>query len=242
MKRIWVAIGDFLKKDYFKYIILLILTLLSLWAILAIQFGKLPVVNTYYEDSTVTSLNTSLLTLSYSYIAALVFYLVTIELPAAQRKINLNSIIKRRVSEISRGIRDILLEFSRGTKLGFDVHDTTTTKAILQSKDWMAVVPHIQMYRNITVTYLRYMNAVGDNMKSQISNLIARYHNVLTPSQLVEMENLSDSQFLHQIEFLNSIANIQMADEGRDSLIDDFIEMQKQYMRVEKEFGITIHE
>lgn len=238
MKQILIAIGNFLKKDYFKYIVLLILTLLSLWAIFAIQFGKLPVVNTSFEDNTIASLNTALLTLSYSYIAALVFYLVTIEIPAAQRKIKLNSIIKRRVAEISRGMRDILLEFSRGTKLGFDVHDTSNTKAILQSKDWMAIVPHIQMYRNITVTYLRYMNAVGDNMKSQISNLIARYHSELSPSQLVELENLSDAQFLHQIEFLNSIANIQLADEGRDSLIDDFVEMQKQYMKVEKEFGI----
>ena len=240
MKQILIAIGNFLRKDYFKYIVLLILTLLSLWAILAVQFGKLPVVDTNYEDNTIASLNTALLTLSYSYIAALVFYLVTIEIPAAQRKIKLNSIIKRRVAEISRGILDILLEFSRGTKLGFDVHDTSNTKAILQSKDWMAIVPHIKMYRNITVTYLRYMNAVGDNMKSQISNLIARYHSELSPSQLVELENLSDAQFLHQIEFLNSIANIQMSDEGRDSLIDDFIEMQKKYMQVEKELGIEI--
>lgn len=239
MKRIWIVIIEFLKKDNFKYIVLLILTLLSLWAILAIQFSQLPVVNTSYENNTVTSLNTALLTLSYSYIAALVFYLVTIEIPAVQRKIKLKSIIKRRVAEISSGLRDILLEFSRGTKLGFDVHDTTNTKAILQSKDWMTMVPHIQMYRNLTITYLRYMNAVGDNMKSQISNLIARYHSELTPSQLVELENLSDAQFLHQIEFLNSIANIQMSNEGRDSLIDDFIEMQKQYVRVEKEFGIT---
>ena len=217
---------------------LIILFLLSLWAILAIQFHWIPLVKTSFDDETILSLNTALLTLSYSYIAALVFYLVTIEIPTVQRKLKLNSIIRKRVRNISRGMRDILLEFSRGTKLGFDVHDTINTKAILQSKDWMAVVPHIQMYRNITVTYLRYMKAVGDNMQSQISNFIARYHGELTASQLVEIENLADAQFLHQIEFLNSIANIQIADEGRDSLIDEFIEMQEQYFRVEKEFGI----
>ena len=63
-------------------IILATLTALSAWAILSIQFHVIPVIKISLEEETVTALNSFLLTLAYSFIAALVFYLVTTTLPA----------------------------------------------------------------------------------------------------------------------------------------------------------------
>ncbi len=219
-------------------IIVGLLFILSCWSIIAIQFHKLPCVPTCMSVGTAKAMNTALLTLSYSYIAAFVFYLLTTVIPAMQRQHKLNAPIKKRVSEISRGIRDILLEFARDTNYKVDERDTTDTGAILRSKDWFAIVPMIQKYRHLSVTYIEYMKAAGNNVKSQIANIIARYHGDLTPNQLIELEALSDSQFFRTIDFICSIPNTTIADSGYSSLIDDFIALQNQYLKVEKEFGI----
>ena len=168
------------------------------------------------------------------------FYILTTVIPSLQRKQKLNAPIKKRVRELSRGIRDILLEFARGTNYIVDERNTTDTEAILRSKDWFAIVPMIQKYRHISVTYIEYMKAAGNNVKTQIANIISRYYGELTPNQLVELEALSDSQFFSTIEFICSIPNTTIVDSGYSSLIEDFITMQNQYLKVEKEFGISI--
>ena len=219
-------------------IILATLTALSAWAILSIQFHVIPVIKISLEEETVTALNSFLLTLAYSFIAALVFYLVTTTLPARQRRDKIDPVVKKKIDSIGRCIRDILLEFHRKTNHNYDVHDTTTTEVLLKSKDWFANVPMLQQYQNVQITYLKYMVVCGENMKKQISDLITKYHTEMTAAQLVELENLAESQFFHTVEFICSMHKNTIADSGYDSLIKDFIELQNQYMKVEKEFDI----
>lgn len=219
-------------------IALAVLFLLSLWAILSIQFHLIPVIRTSLSGDVVGALNSAYLTLSYSYIAALLFYLLTNVLPAKQRRDKLDAIIKRRVKGLGRCIRDILLEFSRDTNFKDEIHNTTDTEAILHSKDWFAEIPMMKKYHNRSITYLQYMNAVGNNLKSQISNLIMKYHGDMTADQLVELENLSDASFFHTIEFICSMPNTSIAESGYKSLINDFCDMQKQYLKVEAVFNI----
>ena len=229
-----------LRRVGFCDIIVGLLFLLSCWSIIAIQFHIIPYVPTCMSVERAGAMNTALLTLSYSYIAAFVFYILTTVIPSLQRKQKLNAPIIKRVRELSRGIRDILLEFARGTNYIVDERNTTDTEAILRSKDWFAIVPMIQKYRHISVTYIDYMKAAGNTVKTQIANIISRYYGELTPNQLVELEALSDSQFFSTIEFICSIPNTTIADSGYSSLIEDFIIMQNQYLKVEKAFGISI--
>jgi len=239
MKQTWLMIRDLPKKGYTMNVILVVLTMLSVWVIVAVQLHWLPLAGHCLSEETAQAVNTVLLTLSYSYIAALMFYLLTSVLPAKQRKNKLDPIIKGKVTKISRCIHDILLEFSRDTKLGHDVHDTTNTENILRSKNWMTVVPMILQYNQVNISYLKYMKVCGDNMKSQISDLIVKYHEEMTAEQLVELETLSSSQLFHMVDFLNTIPNSRIEDGGYASLIRDFIELQKQYMKVEKVFKIS---
>lgn len=221
------------KKHLIK-IILGALTFLSFWAILAIRFRLPLLIQTSMSDETVAATNEFLITLSYSYIAALVFYLVTNVLSAKQRRDKLEPIIKRKVYDIGRCIHDILLEFHRGTVYGHDVHNTADTEALLKSKDWFSVVQFILENHKIEVTYFEYMRCCGQNIKSQISDLITKYHSEMTAPQLVELENLSKASFFHTIDFVSTLPAIKEIDKA--SLIDDFIALQNQYMKVEKEF------
>ena len=236
MKQMWQKILNLLRKDIIKNVILAILFLISLCAILAVQFHRLPIIKCCITEETAQAANTVLLTLSYSYLAALVFYLVTSVLPAKQRRNKLKPIIERRIHQIGRCIRDILLEFSRDTDYGHDVHNIAKTEAILKSKDWFAHVPLLQKYNKVNLTYLQYMVKCGDLMNAQISDLINKYHEEMTAFQLVELENLSASQFFDTVGFICTIPDSQIS--SYSSLFNDFIEMQQQYLRVEKEFKI----
>lgn len=231
-------ICDYMKRESFKNVVLAFLTLLAMWVILAIQFHWIPVIKTCVSEETVNALNFFLLTLSYSYIAALVFYLVTCVLPSKRRKDILEPIINRKIQCIGRCIHDILLEFSRETDYDHDVHNTTNTDALLRSKDWFAIVQMINEVQKVSVTYLRLMQICGENMKSQISDLIIKYHAEMTASQLVELENLSDASFFNTIDFIGTIPGSSIAVSGYNSLISDFVKLQEQYLKVEKEFGI----
>lgn len=125
------SICDIAKRESFKDIILGIMFLFAAWAILAIQFQIIPVIRIRTGENTVNALNTLYLTLSYSFIAALVFYMVTQVLPVGRRKDILEPIIRRKIVDISRCIRNILLEFHRETKYEYDVHNTDDTEALL---------------------------------------------------------------------------------------------------------------
>ena len=229
-------IYDIAKRESFKDVILVIMFILAAWAIGAIQFQLIPVIQICSSSNTVNALNKLYLTLSYSFIAALVFYLVTQVFPARRRKDILEPIIRRKIVDVSRCIRDILLEFHRGTNYNYDVHNIDDTEALLRSKDWFSIVPFLQKYQKVPISYLSYMKVCGGNMKSQISDLIMKYNSVMSASQLLELENLYAASFFHTIEFISSMPGSSIADSGYTALINDFIALQKQYMRVEKEF------
>ena len=67
-----------------------------------------------------------------------------------------------------------------------------------------------------------------------------KYNSVMSASQLLELENLYAASFFNTIEFISSIPGSSIADSGYTSLINDFIALQKQYLKVEKEFGIAV--
>lgn len=233
-------ICDYMKRESFKNVVLAFLTLLAMWVIFAVQLHCPILVPSCFNDETTNAINIVLLTLSYSYIAALVFYLVTCVLPSKRRKDILEPIINRKIQRIGRCIRDILLEFSRKTDYGYDVHNTANTENLLRSKNWFAIVPMINEIQKVPITYLRLMQSQGENMKSQISDLIIKYHAEMTASQLVELENLSDASFFNTIDFICTIPGTSIAETGYNSLISDFIKLQEQFLKVEKEFGIYL--
>ncbi len=141
--------------------------LLSLWVILAVQFQLIPLICTNLDAGTSEALNAGLLNLSYSYIAALIFYVLTNVLSAKKRRNKLNGIIKQRILGIGRCIRDILLEFARDTQFKADIHDVDNTEAILKSKNWMITIPILQKYNKVNISYLRYMSIKGGRLNQR---------------------------------------------------------------------------
>lgn len=213
-------------------VIVLLVFLVSLYAVFQIRFGWFwPISKTDNADT----INSILEGLSYSYIAAYIFYLLTVKTPSFRRKEKLKPILQKRVGTIGRLMRDVLLEFTRGTAYQANVHDTEHTADILKSKNWDLIVPLIQQYRGVSITYFGYTNAMCSQVKECISDIIICYREDLSEDQIVALEQFRDISFFNLVSSLHSFPSITV-NGNADSLASEFVKMQKAYLQLEKEF------
>lgn len=220
----------------YKGWIMAFVAMICLYALLQIRMGMFwPVGNVDNPDSA----NIIVENISYSYIAAYVFYLLTVGIPNVTRKYKLKSIIQENVKNIgTKEIHSILLEFGRETGIKADYHDVEHTAYVLNSKNWDFVVPMILKYQGVSITYFQYMYRVCDCIKETISFVKNRFNNDLTINQLVALEELSEMKIFKTLDSLIKFPNMKV-DDGRKSLIEEFVEMQTKYLKVEALFGIS---
>ena len=208
---------------------------LCLYAVIQIRLGCLWYIGSIENAEAVNSIIEGL---SYSYIAAYLFYLLTSYLPERRRKMKLYVVIKDRVHKIGiDNIRNILFEFARDTGLNADYSDTQHTEEILKSKNWDDEVPIFRKYRGIRLSYFRYASSQCTDIKNRVADIVLRYKEVMTAEELVALEELSKEFFITQMESLSSYPSIKVND-GVDSLVSAFIDMQKKFLRVEQVFHI----
>ena len=209
--------------------------ILCLYAVIQIRVGCFWRVGSIDNAEAINSIIEGL---SYSYIAAYLFYILTSFLPAKRRKRMLSPIIRERVQRIgTKNIHSILLEFGRQTGLDYDYRKTEHTAEVLKSKDWDTIVPLIQQYNGISITYFRYCVAQSKAIKERVADIIIRYKEVLTEDELVVLEDFADMPFFSTVESLNAFPNMTV-NSGVDSLVGDFVKMQEKYLEMEKIFGI----
>ena len=215
--------------------IVLCICILCLYAVAQIRLGWFWNIGCVENAEAINSIIEGL---SYSYIAAYLFYILTTFLPAHRRKQMLNPIIRGKVQKIgTKNIHNILLEFGRGKKLGSGYRDTEHTVKILKSKNWDAIVPILKKYNGVSISYLHYVNLNCKEMKERVADVVIRYKEVLTEEELVALEDFTEMPFFNLVESLSSFPNMRVND-SVSSLIDDFVKLQKKYLEVEKVFGI----
>lgn len=217
--------------ECYDYIVLIIF-IMCMYAVFRIRLGWFwPIGNVYNVDAA----NSIIESISFSYIAASIFYLLTTKLPSFRRKKMLKPIIKDRIEYIGSLIKNVLSEFSKQTMYGADINDVEHTPEILRSKDWDTEVPTIKQYRKISISYFRYANAISTRVKDRVSDVIIRYRDDLTEDQIVALESFCNMSFFSTVNSLSSFPDIRVND-GVESLIKDFVEMQKKYLIIANEF------
>ena len=215
--------------------IVLAVCYICLYAVIQIRVGCFWFIGSVNNADAVNSIIEGL---SYSYIAAYLFYVLTSYLPERKRKKKLDVVIKDRVHKIGdANIRSILFEFARETGIDVDYSDTQHTEEILKSKNWDAEVPIFKQYNGVSISYFRYANLRCKDIKESVADIVLRYKEVMTAEELVALEELSKEFFIIQIESLCSYSNIKVND-GVDSLVSAFIDMQKKFLEVEQVFHI----
>lgn len=216
---------------------MLVIALICFYAILQIRLNCFwPI---WYIKNADT-LNSIIENFAFGYDAAYFFYLMTIEIPNALRRTKLKLIIKNNVRRIGlNDFRSVLLEFSRETNMKGDYHDIEQSKILLSSKNWDEIIPMIYKWEGVKITYFRYTSVVLNHIKDEVLSIIDRYKNELSLEQLVLLEELYEMVSNSIIISLSNHSNTRVND-GRISLIEDFIRIQNKYLDIEKAFGLEL--
>ncbi len=233
MKKLRQVICDFFYR--FCDTIVLGVCLICLYIIIQVKFDlPLYIGNSVFAEQ----INDILVNLSYSYIAAYLFYLMTSRLPLALRKRKIMPVIQKRVQEIGRrSIYYVLLEFSRDSNLNADYKSIENTAKLLESKHWTDEMPTVQRQFGIRINYLNYIHHQCDDLKERVSEILKRYKDEMTVEQITALEELTDMHLFRSVELFCSLPKI-VIEPGHNPFVDEYCDMHKKYLEVEKLFGI----
>ncbi len=142
------TIGDF----FYRYcqMILFGIFMVCIYIIVQVKFEIVPfLAYSVYADA----INEILVNLSFSYIAAYIFYQLTSRLLLTIRNRKIRPIIQKRVEEIGRrSIYYVLLEFSRETTISADYKHIDNTAEVLELKLWTDEMPTVQKQFGVRIT------------------------------------------------------------------------------------------
>lgn len=219
-------------------VVLIGVLLLALWTILSIQMKVIPTISVEWEADTAKKVNDVFLNFSYSYIAALTFYVLTTRLPSYRRKKKLMPVIKKRVEQIGKvGIYYILLEFARDSGYGADYKSSENTAKVLESKYWLDYMPFFQKAFRTNVTYLEFVSVEGKKIKKRVSDLIDKYKDEMTTEQINLLEEIPDMYLFRLVDLFCSIPHKDV-DKDNNPFVEEFCKLHEKYLEVEKAFGI----
>lgn len=232
MKCKWIQmIGDYFYR-YCQWILLGVF-LASLITIVAIKLNFVIGMSDYAEI-----INDMLVNLSYSYIAAYLFYLMTSRLPVVMRKRKIMPVIQNRVEEIGRrSIYYVLLEFSRNSELNADYKHIEGTKDVLASKIWTDEMPAVQRQFGVRIDYLNYVRHQCDDLKERVAVVLDRYKDEMTEEQITALEELTGLYIFRLVELSCSVPSVRI-EPGVNPLVEEYCKLHQKYLEVERLFGI----
>ncbi len=220
------------------HLALFLLLLLCVWAIFAIQL-KIPhlSINVDWTQERCDNLNQLYINLSYSFWAGFVFYLLTIYFPQKREQKRLEPVIKQKVLEIRKDLRNILLEFSRSTDIQ-KYTEIEDVRKVLMSKKWTDYMPMYQKLYGINISYIAFIGEVGKTIQKNTIDLIQSYQRYLTTEQIRLLEELPQ-KYIFSLAQRFSKMPISLEDQnGKNSLVDMFIDAMNKMSEIEKSFSI----
>ena len=233
MKCKWIQmIGDYFYR-YCQWVLLGVF-MASVITIVVIKQNFYIVTSDYVEI-----INDMLVNLSYSYIAAYLFYLMTNRLPVVMRKRKLMPVIQNRVEEIGRrSIYYVLLEFSRdNNELHADYKHIDGTEDVLASKIWTDEMPTVYRQFGIRINYLNYVRHQCDDLKERVAVVLDRYKDEMTEKQIMALEEMTGLYIFRLVELFCSLPKVQI-DPGVNPMVEEFYKLHQKYLEVERLFGI----
>lgn len=220
-------------KRYGARFLLCLLTAISIYVIVYVGLGYgWP----FGESENYERINKVLENLSYSYLAGCIFYLLTTHYSYWVRKQQLRPTMKLKMHKIVRMIDDVILEFSRDVDTPIKT-SSEDLKIILDSKSWTDDIPMLKLIQGISISYIRYLAIVGQNVRTNVMELIQLYKEYLSEEQISRLEGLVEMQAFRNAMHFSSYVNMNLDNpDGKKFLIDEFIKMYKELIGIEKTF------
>jgi len=227
------ALGDFFYRNC--QCIIFGIFMVCLCIIVQIKFKIVPFfAYSVYADA----INEILVNLSFSYIAAYIFYQLTSKFLLTIRNRKIRPVIQKRVEEIGRrSIYYVLLEFSRESPYSADYKHIDNTAKILESKLWTDEMPAMLRQFGVRISYLNYVRHQCDDLKERVSEVIKRYRDEMTVEQITALEEMTDLYIFRLVDLFCSLPNIKV-DPGNNPFVEEYLKLHRKYLEVERLFGI----
>ena len=220
------------------HIALFIMLLLCVWALSAIQL-KIPhlTINVNWAQERCDNLNQLYINLSYSFLAGFVFYLLTIYFPQKRERKRLEPVIKQKVLEIRKELRNVLLEFSRKTDIQNYI-EIESARKVLMSKNWTDYMPMYQYLYGANISYIAFIGEVGKVIQKNTIDLIQSYQRYLTTEQIRLLEELPQMYIFNFAQRFSKMPISLEDDKGKESIVGFFIKALNKMVEIEKSFSI----
>jgi len=223
-------------NNHIVEISLCIALMLCAWTIFSIQLGVIPLLPCHLEIDTCNALNAMYVNLSYSFIAGCVFYVLTLVLPEHLKKKRMKPVLQRKMDKSRKALDDIVLEFSRGLE-NRSYEDRESLSQILDSKSWTDIIPMQKQLYSVDISYVSYISVMGKYIHGQIIEIIDLYHDIMSTSQIISLENFLEFQIFKMANQLGSMPRMNLDDpSGKKYLIDSFCEMYFEFQKIYKTF------
>lgn len=221
-------------KKYIATTLIYILTIVSIYVIVYVGMGYGWSVG---ESDNYERINKVMENLSYSYLAGCIFYMLTTQYAYWIRKQQFRPVMKFKMHKIVRMIDDVILEFSRKVDTATRT-ESDDLKIILDSKSWADDIPMLQKIQGIRISYIRYLAITGQNVRTNVMELIQIYRDYLSEEQISRLEGFVEMQAFRNAMHFSSYINVDLDDsDGKKFLIDEFIKMYEELKAIEKTFA-----
>jgi hypothetical protein len=221
------------RKRYDRNItpIIIVATVLSIWAILAIEIEMLPKIAINKSQAYINGLNRIYLGLAYSYIAGLILWGFTVAWPVYREKRRLQPIINEKFEDIGVMLANMIVGFPPiGNKP--EISDIEKCVTLLKSADWNRINSMPQYATGQNKLYQTFKTDF-EEIQICIHNLILCYKPQLSTDQLLLLENIRNAQFMPYLKLFVK-ANIVIPDSGADFIVDFFAEVLKTYKKLKE--------
>lgn len=188
----------------------------------------------YAENS--QEINTIILNLSYSYIAGIIVYILTVMLPVIWENYRLQPILKEQVKSIGIMLANMLVGFPyEEDYLKIDISDIEKCREILSNADWNNE-NKLWIYPKGKNKLFQTFKSDFDEIQNEITILIQTYKSHLTTKQILYLESIKNARFQSLLSILEK-ANVVIPENGMDGTIKEFLEVLKTYERLKRTFS-----
>ena len=173
-----------------NHIILIMLSLgviLALWATLSIEIPFIPKIPSLFSEEVNIGLNKIFLALAYSYLAGVIIYLLTSEIPYYRTKKQLFPVIEDRINDIGSHLSKMNLEF-RDPDNNPDITEIDKVMEMFTVERWKEKchIPDNLVCNNVTEAFIRDYR----KLQGMVGQLIQDYKEYLSTNQLILLEKL----------------------------------------------------
>lgn len=172
------------------------ISVISVYIIFSVGLGWLWKIGSFENSE---NINQVLINLSYSYIAGLIFYLLTSTIPRYFTKQKITPIVDRKINEIYENIESCIQSFKKTEMKDLIISSNIDTiTQMIESENILGKSYFSQMMLT-DITNLEFIKSKKEIIYDLISDILS-YKEYLSDEQLTNLENIRSSETFHLLK------------------------------------------